>query len=162
MNDDIKKQAEAFHFHYLPAAVATAYREALDCYRRGLMHAYAQMCRQTILAIVDDLGEAAQFKIYDQVDEIAALANIDDHMHREIREILFEGENTAQLHPNGFDRETAAVLLETMKDILHQAYVRRALLRQKLKMRRYFANQSDELLDDASEPNVSPFKRPAS
>jgi hypothetical protein len=164
------KQTENFHSGYLPAQVAAYFQDALGCYRHGLPHAFAAMCRLTAQAVFDDLGESAKLKIFDQVEEITDLANVDDRVYRQIRNILFDTD-TASLHmADGLDRETTAVLLETVKEILQQAYIRRALLKQKLRMRRFFATQSDELLADeildsqntgnaAKDPKVSPFKR---
>lgn len=157
----IDKPTERFNFSYLPAPVATSFKDALGCYRNGLMQAFATMCRLTIQAIFNDLGEGAKLKIFDQVEEIANLANIDDRVHRDIRNILFDTDPASLYHPDGIDRETTAILLETMKDILYQAYIRRALLRQKLRMRRFFATQADELQEAATrDPKVAAFKRP--
>jgi len=156
-----KRSTESFQLNYLPALVATSFGEALACYKRGLIHAYASMCRQTMQAVFADLGEDDSFKIYAQVDEIADLANIDDQMRRAIRNILFDTDGINITNPQGIDRETSVVLLETMKDVLHQAYIRRALLRQKLKMRRFFATQTDDYPDEGLDANISPFKRPS-
>ena len=156
-----KRSTESFQLNYLPATVATSFGEALACSRRGLIHAYASMCRQTMQAVFADLGEDDSFKLYAQVDEIADLANIDDQMRRAIRNILFDTDGINISHPQGIDRETSVVLLETMKDVLHQAYIRRALLRQKLKMRRFFATQTADYPDEGPDANISPFKRPS-
>jgi len=43
------------------------------------------------------------------------------------------------------------VLLETMKDLLTQTYVRRAKLRQALKVRRFFANQAAGIEEEETE-----------
>jgi len=43
----------------------------------------------------------------------------------------------------------SAILLETMKDMLHHAYVRRGRLQKTLRMRRYFADPKDDNADDA-------------
>ena len=158
---DNDKQTENFHFGYLPAPVAAYFQDALGCYRHGLPHAFVAMCRLTIQAVFADLGESARLKIFDQVEEIADLANVDNHVHRQIRDILFDTDSASLYQADGLSRETTAVLLETMKDILQQTYIRRALLRQKLKMRRFFATQSDEILDaETTDPKVSQFKRP--
>jgi hypothetical protein len=155
------KQADNFPYKHLPATVATYFRDALACYRNGQQHGFAALCRLTAQAVFEDLGEQAKFGIYDQVEEVAQLANIDDQMYRDIRNILFDTESTSLYHPDGVDRETAAVLLETMKDILQQAYIRRALLREKLRMRRFFATQAELSDFDSEDPKVLPIKRSA-
>jgi hypothetical protein len=158
---DNNKQTENFQSEHLPATVAAYFQDTLGCYRHGLPHAFAAMCRLTAQAVFDDLGESAKLKIFDQVEEITELANVDDYVYRQIRNILFDTD-AASLHiADELSRETTAVLLEIMKEILQQAYIRRALLRQKLRMRRFFATQADEILDtDMTDPKVSQFKRP--
>ena len=47
----------------------------------------------------------------------------------------------------------AAALLETMKDLLNQTYVRKAKLRQALKVRRFFADQAAGIDDTEAEPD---------
>ncbi len=151
---------EKYPFGYLPAEVRSHFREALGCYRHGLTQSFAAMCRLTAQAMFTDLGEGAKLKIFDQVEEVAQLAGIEDDVYRDIRDILFDTDSTSLHFPDGVERETAVVLLETMKDILHQAYIRRALLRKKLKMRRFFAAQSDQEAEDIlKDPKVAPLKR---
>lgn len=159
MQEKHKNQGK-FPFQYLPEHVSGIFRDALGCYQGGLMQAYATMCRATMQAIIEDLGEGARLKIFDQVEEIAELAGVDRGVTRNIRNILFDTEPTSLYVTDPIDRETAAVLLETMKEVLHQAYVRKALLRQKLKMRRYFATQDDSTLEEpAADPKVSPLHK---
>ena len=154
------KDNHEFNLGYLPGQVAIYFADALGCYRHNLPQAFAAMCRLTAQAVFHDVGESGKLKIFDQVEEVITLAGIDDLGHRNIRNILFDTDNDSLLQTNGMDRETAAVLLETMKDILHQTYTRRAQLRKKLRMRRYFAAQSDadaeEILED---PKVFPINR---
>ncbi|MCP3999565.1 MAG: hypothetical protein GY727_01470 [Gammaproteobacteria bacterium] len=158
---DNDKQSEQFHYNYLPAPVAAYFQDALGCYRHGLAHAFAVMCRLTVQAVFAEQGESFRLKLFDQVEETSRLANVDDHIHRQIRDILFGTDTTSLYQADGLSRETTAVLLEIMKDILQQTYIRHALLRQKLKMRRFFATQSDEILDaETTNPKVSQFKRP--
>ena len=155
-----RDRPDSFHFSYLPSQVADYFRDALGCYRHGHRHAFAAMCRLTVQSVILDLGEGARLRIYDQVEEIAEFADLEADIFRVVRDILFETDAASLHQSGGVDREVTAVLLETLKDILHQAYIRPALLRQKLKMRRFFATQSDT--DDADQPaaTVSPFKRP--
>jgi hypothetical protein len=151
------KDTPEFNFSYLPAQVAAFFADALGCYRHGFFQAFAAMCRCTIQATCDDLGEGTNLKLFDQVEEIASLADIDDHAHRNLRNILFDTDSGSI--PEQLDRETAAVLLETIKDVLYQSYIRRELLRKKLKMRRFFAAQSDqEAANTQEDPKVFPIK----
>ena len=151
------KDTSELNFNYLPAQVAACFVDALGCYRNGLLQAFAAMCRFTIQATCDDLGENTKLKLFDQVEEIANLAGIDDLAHRNIRNTLFDTDSI----PEQLDRETAAVLLEAMKDVLHQSYIRRGVLRKKLRMRRFFAAQSlQEAEDILEDPKVFPINRP--
>jgi hypothetical protein len=151
------KDTSEFNFSYLPAQVAAFFADALGCYRHELYQAFAAMCRCTVQATCDYLGEGTKLKLFDQVEEIANLADIDDHAHRNLRNILFDTDTSSISEQ--LDRETAAVLLETIKDVLYQSYVRRELLRKKLKMRRFFAAQSDqEAANTLEDPKVFPIK----
>jgi hypothetical protein len=151
------KDTSEFNFNYLPAQVTACFADALGCYRHGLLQAFAAMCRFTIQATCDDLGESTKLKLFDQVEEIANLAGIDDLAHRNIRNILFDTDSI----PAQLDRETAAVMLETMKDVLHQSYIRRGVLRKKLRMRRFFAAQSEQDAENILEdPKVYSINRP--
>ena len=148
-------ETERYPFSYLPPQVAAYFRDALGCYRNNLLLAFAAMCRMTAQALFEDLGEGAKLKIFDQVEEIAGLAGIDDRDGRIIRNILFDTDAQSLYLPQGLEKTTAAILLETMKDVLHQAYIRRAVLRQRLEMRKFFA---DPTLTDVDESgNVAPI-----
>jgi len=151
---------DKYPFSYLPPSVASHFHQALGCYQQGLLQSFAAMCRLTAQAIFLDVGEGAKLRIFDQVEEIAQLAGIEDIVYRDIRDILFDTDQNSLHYPDGMDRETAVVLLETMKDILHQYYIRRALLRKKLKMRRFFAAQSDHEAEAIlNDPKVAPLKK---
>ena len=76
------KDTSELNFNYLPAQVAACFVDALGCYRNGLLQAFAAMCRFTVQATCDDLGEKTKLKLFDQVEEIANLAGIDDLAHR--------------------------------------------------------------------------------
>jgi hypothetical protein len=145
----VEHPPERFSLSYLPPAVAARFREALACYTSGLWQAFAAMCRQTARATFDDVGDAGRLKIYDLVAEVQDLGAIDDATFEAVRRVIFEPEAGRQ-EPQ-FDRRQAAALLETMKDLLTQTYVRRAKLRQALKVRRFFANQAAGIDEDEPE-----------
>jgi hypothetical protein len=148
-NKNGDRPEDGFGYPYLPQPVATYFHEALACYRHGLNLSCTAMCRLTAQAVFSDLGENAKLKIYDQVEDVLRLANADDKFHRQIRDIIFDTNSSTLFHLQGVDREVTAVLLEVMKDVLHQSYIRRALLQKKLKMRRFFASQQEQ--DDYSD-----------
>jgi hypothetical protein len=51
--------------------------------------------------------------------------------------------------------DEAAVLVEALKDLFYQSYVRTAKLRAAMKMRRFFASEST----DEAPPKVTPIDR---
>ena len=129
---------EAFGFDYLPAEVAAVFRDAVGCYQHDLSIAFASMCRLTAQAVFRDLGEHARMRLFDQVDEIRELADLDEATFQLVRRVLFD-RGAGESMPPSLDRVQAAVLLETVKDLLYQAYIRGEKLRRVLKMRQLFA-----------------------
>ncbi|MGI9307747.1 MAG: hypothetical protein ACR2P6_00715 [Gammaproteobacteria bacterium] len=136
---EVERPAEKYQFNYLPPAVSGPFQDALGCYRHGLINAFAAMCQHTAQAIFADLDQSSRMKIFDMMDDVQKMAEIDDRQFDTIRKIVLEHttENTEMLN-----RQEAAILLEAMKDILYQCYVRKARFRQALKMRQFFAEQA--------------------
>lgn len=145
----VEQPPERFSISYLPPTVAARFREALACFSSGLWQAFAAMCRQTAQTVFDDVGEAGRLQIFDLVTEVQDLANIDDATFNAVCRVIFDQE-AGRSEPQ-YDRRQAAVLLETMKDLLTQTYVRKAKLRQALKVRRFFANQAAGIDEDEPE-----------
>jgi hypothetical protein len=140
---DVERPAERFNYAYLPELVASCFREALGCYSAGLLQAFGVMCRLTTQAMLEDLGERSRLRVFDQVAEVRTLAGLDDATFAAIRGVLFEGD-PGTTPPVPLTRLQAAVLVETMKDLLYQSYVRRAKLQQALRMRRFFAEPDNQ------------------
>lgn len=136
---DSTPEADRFPLAYLPPPIATRFREALGCHRHGLWRAFAAMCRQTAASVIADVGETGRLRLYDQVAEVQRLGEIDDATFGAVRTVIFD---RAELGEANCNRQVAAVLLETMKDLLTQLYVRPAKLRQALKVRKFFAEQA--------------------
>ena len=74
--------------------------------------------------------------------------------------MIFDTNTKAAGTEPAFERRQAAALLETMKDLLNQTYVRKAKLRQALKVRRFFADQAAGIddTDTATDPKVSKLR----
>ncbi|MDJ0929418.1 MAG: hypothetical protein QNJ73_17400 [Gammaproteobacteria bacterium] len=138
---EVERPREQFAFTYLPAAVAAPFREALGCYTHGLLGAFAAMCRLTAQAMFRDLGEAGRLRLFDQLDEVRELSGVDDRSFEIARRIIFDAGTTSL--PPAPGRADAAVLLEAMKDLLYQNYVRGGRLRKALRMRRFFAGEQE-------------------
>lgn len=135
--EQMEHPPERFSYDTLPERVAAAFREALACHAAGLLQAFAVMCRATVQAVLEDQGERSRLRIFDQVAEVKALAGIDEATFAAIRRVLFEGEPVHGTTSVPLTRLQAAVLLETMKDLLYQAYVRRAKLQAALRLRQF-------------------------
>jgi hypothetical protein len=148
----IERPAESFSYGYLPAAVADAFKDALGCYTNGLLTAFAVMCRRTVLATFDELGDRGKLKCYEQVNEIQKLAHIEADDFDIVRSIIFEMELAKTTDSPTITHMQAAILLETMKDMLHQVYVRGGKLQKALQLRRYFAEQADLAEKEMSAP----------
>lgn len=135
--EELERPPERFGYGQLPEPVAAAFREALACYGAGLLHAFALMSRATLQAVLEDLGERNRLRIFDQVAEVRMLADIDEATFNAIRRVLFDGEAARGESEPTLTRTQAAVLVETLKDVLYQNFVRRAKLQQALRLRQF-------------------------
>jgi hypothetical protein len=132
---------DGFNLSYLPPAVAQHFGEAASCYSHGLLTAFAVMCRLTAQAVFADLGEDGKLRIFDQLDEVRELGEIDASIFNAIRQILLDSEPGKSGSHMIINRNEASVLMEVVKDMLYQTYVRGGKLRSALWMRRYFADE---------------------
>jgi len=128
-----------FSFRYIPEPVAASFREAMACHQNELFQAFATMCRLTAQTMFDELGEGGKLRVFDEVEQIIRLTDLEDEIAGPIRDILFDDSPQSLYFPGGLDRTTCAVLIEVMKDILHQIYARFGRLRKAVKMRQFFA-----------------------
>jgi len=140
----IEGTAETFSYDYLPEPVADAFRNALGCYSNGLMTAFVVMCRRTVLLVFGKLDDPGKLKCYEQTNEIQRLANIGTNDFDIVRGIIFEMDLDKCTNGPIVTQMQAVILLETMKDLLHQVYVRGGKLQKSLELRRYFAEQADQ------------------
>lgn len=138
----IEKPPESFSYGYLPSVVADTFKEALGCYSSDLPYAFATMCRRTALVTFDSLGERGKLKCYEQVQEIQQLAGIEPRDFEIVRKIIFEMDLDDGAAVPTLSHMQTIILLETMKDMLHQAFVRGGKLQKALQLRRYFAEQA--------------------
>lgn len=155
--EEMERAPERFSYAQLPEKVAAAFREAMACYSAALWQAFAIMCRATTQAILDDLGERSRLHIFDQVAEVRTMAEMDDGTFNAIRRVLFEGEPARGPLLQPLTRLQAAVLLETMKDLLYQTYIRRAKFQQALRLRHFPAGQPTPAApaNDAPAPRLA-------
>jgi hypothetical protein len=134
---DVERPRERFQFGYLPANVERLFRETLDCYTADLYMAFAVMCRRTIQAARVDVQGHERLQIHDLFKNAVALSEIDAQTAAALEAVLF-GADEPELAPAP---DEAAALIEIIKDVLYQRYVRNAKLKAAVRMRRYFAGE---------------------
>jgi hypothetical protein len=139
---EIERLPEKFSFSYLPDEVRRLFREALACYSADCFDAFASMCRRTARAAFDDLGETGRMRMFNTLDEIRELCGLDDATYQRLQATIFGADHEPYGRLPDCDAATAAVLLEAMKDLLYQVYVRVSKLRKAVEIRRYFAEES--------------------
>ncbi len=136
---EVERPKERFDFQYLSEDAARLFREALQCYSADCHNAFASMCRRTAQSTFVELGEGSRLKWFELIKEIAALCELDDETTQTVEDVLLgRDERLPQIGAG-----QAAVLLETMKDILYQTFVRTAKLTAAMRMRRYFADEHE-------------------
>lgn len=141
---ELERPREKFSFTHLPEEAESLFKEALACFSSGCYNAFASMCRRTAQAVFADLGEAGKLELYDELANIRRMAEIEDESFTVVRKVLFGSD--AEPRPNlpALDAFHAGILLEVMKDLLYQAYVRRGRLQQAMMVRRYFAEDGED------------------
>jgi hypothetical protein len=139
---ELERPRERFNFTHLPEEAEQLLKEAFSCFSSACYNAFAAMCRRVAQSAFADLGEEGKLSLYGELANIRRLAELDDESFEAVRRVLFEtdlpGRQTLPL-VNAFQ---AGVLLEVIKDLLYQAYVRRGRLQQAMMVRRYFADDA--------------------
>jgi hypothetical protein len=139
---ELERPREKFNLTHLPEEIELLFKEALACFSSGCYIAFAAMCRRTAQAVFADLGENAKLSLYDQLGEIRRMAEIEDRSFAVVKQVIFGSDSDPRPNLPQLDNYQAGVLLEVMKDLLYQAYVRRGRLQQAMMVRRYFAEES--------------------
>lgn len=133
---EVERSKEHFQYNYLPPKLQRLVREAFGCYTADLFLAFAILCRRAV-AIANGLESVASLTSFEQrYDDAATLADLDGNTRATLRNVLFGDGPEAEI-----DADEAAVLIEIVKDIFQQRYVRTAKLRRAIKVRRYFAHE---------------------
>ncbi len=142
---EVEKPRERFTLAHLPPDVEKLFRESLECYAAGCYNAFASMCRRTLHATRTSLGRSATHYWRERFAEVVRIAELDTATTGTLESVFFADNDTLP----AITREQAGVLLEAIKDMLYQCYVRTARLRGAMRMRRFFA--ADE------ERNITPL-----
>ena len=118
------------------------FKEALTAYSAAAFNAFASMCRRTAVQVFADLGDSGKLRLFDELNEIRQIAEIDTETFTIVKRVIFDNDSDARTSLPLIDAYQGGVLLEVMKDLLHQAYVRKGRLQQAMMVRRYFAEDS--------------------
>ena len=133
---ELERPKERFAYSYLPKHTEVLFREALACYSDNHINAFASMCRRAAASAFVALGEGGKLRAFEEVMIAQDLAGISDDSFAPIKEILFDsGEEEAVPLLN---RVQAGILLEVLKDMFYQCFVRRGKLTRAIKVRRFF------------------------
>jgi hypothetical protein len=139
---ELERAREKFSFTYLPEDSEKLFREALACYSGGHFNAFASLCRRTMQTMIRDQGENGRMRIFNQLAEARELAEIDADTFNTMKKVLFGSDaDPWPSMPEVGDYE-AGVLLELMKDVLYEIYVRKGKLQQSMMVRRFFSEES--------------------
>lgn len=139
---ELERAREKFSFTYLPEDTEALVKEAFACFTAGLFNAFSSMCRRVAQATFADLGPQARLDLFDELSNIRQLAELDDDSYERVRKVLFDFDEPGRGNLPAMDAFQAGVLLEVLKDLLYQAYVRRGRLQQAMMVRRYFAEDT--------------------
>lgn len=139
--EEVQRPQESFDFKYLPGEVSDDFREALACYSTGAFNGFAAMCRRTVQTVSVELGAHGTDKVLNQLRDLKEMAQIDDETFDVLRQVVIDGHDGAHPHLPRLNSTRAAVLLELMKDVLYQLYVRKGKLQEAMALRQAAAQQ---------------------
>ncbi len=139
---EVERPREKFTFTHLPEEVELLFREALTCFSNGAFNAFASMCRRTAQAAFADLGEAGKLHLFDELNDVREMAEIGIKTFMTIKNVIFGTQADSRSDPPHLDAASASVVLEVMKDLLYEAYIRKGRLQQALMVRRFFAEET--------------------
>jgi len=144
---ELERPKERFAFSYLPKHTELLFREALACYSNNSFNAFASMCRRAARSSFNALGEGGKLRAFEEVLVAQDIAGIDDESFAPIKAVLF-GTGTEDQLPL-MNRAQAGILLEVLKDLFYQCFVRHGKLTRALKVRRFFVNEEKSNLQSA-------------
>ena len=139
---ELERPKERFAFSYLPKETEILFREALACYSHNSFNAFASMCRRSASSAYAALGEGGRLRAFEEIIIAQDIAGIDDDSFAPIKTVLFDAEIEEDLPT--LNRAQAGILLEVLKDMLYQCFVRRGKLTRALKVRRFFVQESND------------------
>jgi hypothetical protein len=139
---EVERAREKFSFTYVPEEVESLFREALTCFSNGAFNAFASMCRRAAQAMFADLGEAGKLRLFDELNAVRELAPIQPEVFTKMKNILFGAQLDSTARLPLLDGYEAGIMLEVVKDLLYEAYVRKGKLQQAIMVRRFFLDET--------------------
>jgi hypothetical protein len=142
--EQIERARENFPLTYLPDEAEALFKEALSCYAASCFNAFASMSRRTAQSLFRELGEPGKLQLFDVLHEIRMLAELDDDTFATLRAVLFGSDADPWPNQPHLNAERAGILLEVMRDLLYQTFVRKARLMQAMTFRKFVATNHAE------------------
>lgn len=133
--EQVERPQEEFEYQYLPEQVAEDFREALTSYSNSCFNAFAAMCRRCVQSAAADLGAQGKDKVVNQLKDMKEMAEVDDETFAVLKEVIIGGHDGAHPHLPAVNSGRAAVLLELMKDVMYQLYVRKGKIQEAMALR---------------------------
>jgi hypothetical protein len=125
-----------FEYEYVESPVKEDLKEALLCYSNKAYNAFAAMCRRTVQSAAASLGSAGNDKVQRQLLDLKEMAAIDDETFNVLKQIMIDGHDGAHPHLPSLSSQRADVLLELIKDVIYQLFVRKAKIAKAAELRR--------------------------
>ncbi len=141
---ELERPKERFAFSYLPNHTEVLFREALACYSGNNFNAFASMCRRAASSAFAALGEGGRLRAFEEIVIAQDIAGIDDETFAPIKFVLFDTGEEEDLPL--LNRSQAGILLEVLKDMFYQCFVRRGKLTRAIKVRRFFVEEGSNSL----------------
>ena len=141
---ELERPKERFAFSYLPKHTEIMFREALSCYSGNNFNAFASMCRRSAASAYAALGEGGRLQAFEEIVIAQDIAGIDDDTFAPIKTVLFDTGEEEDLPL--LNRAQAGILLEVLKDMFYQCFVRRGKLTRAIKVRRFFVQEGNSNL----------------
>src|ERR1700681_3352856 len=104
-------------------------------------------------AVFAEGGETARLRTYDELNEVRDMAQVDAASFALIKRVIFGTDADPAPGVPMLDDDQAGLLLEVMKDLLYQTYVRKGrllqaslahigLVQQAMEVRRFFSDEA--------------------
>jgi hypothetical protein len=123
----------------LSGAVLEDFNEALICYANSCWNAFAAMCRRCTQSVCESFGADGTTKVQAQLKDLEAMGVADADTFAQLHQIMLSGHDGAHPHLPALSAARAAVLLQLVKDVLYQLYVRPAKIREAGELRKQAA-----------------------